>query len=247
MRGIIDKALFWVSVPKCIGCGERLNYGDLSLCADCMRKYIAAKDRNCSRCAKQLCECGCSNAFLESHYVKRVAKVFRYFGHDNARVENRLVYSLKQDNRSDVAELLSYELYDAVSSVIDTPSDCVFTNVPRRKAAIKEYGIDHAAVLAKRLAKRFGAKYERILISKSKTPQKTKQGIVDRYRNVEFDYARLPDLRGKRVILVDDIITTGASVGRAAMLLHGLGAKKIYAAAIAIAYKDEYMPFEIRE
>lgn len=239
MLKLFDKVLFYISVPKCVGCGERLEYGQLALCSKCLLEYQRIKERNCSCCSKNLCECGCANIFMESHYTRSVSKVFRYFSHDNDRVENRLIYSLKEDNRSDVVEFLVSEMSRSISHVVEKPSECVFVNVPRRKSAVKEFGIDHAASLAKSLARKFGASYENILVSRSKQAQKTKHGLIERYQNVNFNYRRKVDLHNRRVIIVDDIITTGASVGQAAMLLHGLGAKKIYAASVAIAYKDE--------
>ena len=46
------------------------------------------------------------------------------------------------------------------------------------------------------------------------------------------------DVDGKDVIIVDDIVTTGSSMGAAATLIRGLGCRKIYAAAVSIAYPD---------
>ena len=80
--------------------------------------------------------------------------------------------------------------------------------------------------------------------SKLKTPQKKVHG-EQRIKNAEFDYLKKhPSVRGKRVILFDDIVTTGASMGASAMLIKGLGAKEIVGACIAIAFRDKYKPFE---
>jgi len=46
-------------------------------------------------------------------------------------------------------------------------------------------------------------------------------------------------LSGKKVMLIDDIVTTGTSMGSAATLLRGLGAKGIIGVCIAIAYRDK--------
>ena len=113
--------------------------------------------------------------------------------------------------------------------------------MPRRRAAIKKYGIDHAKILAKALAKRLGCQYVSCLISKSKLPQKS-TFAKERISNAEFDLKNV-DIKGKRVIIVDDIVTTGASLGSCAALLHAVGAKEIVGCAIAVAYKDKYKPF----
>ena len=75
-------------------------------------------------------------------------------------------------------------------------------------------------------------------------PQKKTHG-EQRLKNAKFDYRRrIPDIKGKNVLLVDDIVTTGASMGNSAMLLHGLGAKRIVGVCLSIAYRDKYTPFK---
>ena len=49
-----------------------------------------------------------------------------------------------------------------------------------------------------------------------------------------------PKLVGKKVIIVDDIVTTGASMAHCATLIRALGTKNIVGAEISIAYKDEF-------
>ena len=59
-------------------------------------------------------------------------------------------------------------------------------------------------------------------------------------KNARFDYLnKRIDLSGKTMVIVDDIVTTGASVSVAATLLKGAGAKRIIAASLAIAYNDD--------
>ncbi len=240
-RSFIQKILFYLSVPKCVCCSERLDIDDGGLCKRCAAEYSEVKMRNCSRCARILSECTCSNKFLEKHHVKRLIKVYRYVQHHENVASNSLIYSLKRDNRGDVLDLLSSELETAVRNSIENPSDFIVTNVPRRRKAIKKYGIDHAKLLAVALARRLGCEYRSLLISKSKRPQKSMHG-EERIGNAEFKIKRV-SLKSKRIILVDDIATTGASLGACAELLHSVGARETVGAVISVAYKDEYTPF----
>ena len=57
-------------------------------------------------------------------------------------------------------------------------------------------------------------------------------------KNADFRIIRDIDLTGRQVIIVDDIITSGASVSVAASLIRSLDAKNITAACLAIAYRD---------
>ena len=61
---------------------------------------------------------------------------------------------------------------------------------------------------------------------------------MERRKNADFVLTKDVDLAGKRVIIVDDIITSGASMANAATLLRSLGCRDITAACLAIAYKD---------
>ena len=71
-------------------------------------------------------------------------------------------------------------------------------------------------------------------------------GSRERIGNAAMQYIGEPDLHGKRILLVDDIVTTGASMASAATLLRANGAKKIVGASFSIAYLDPYVPFEKR-
>ena len=241
-KSVFRKILFYLSVPTCVGCSDRLDIDDGPLCKSCHAEYEELKKRNCSRCAKLLSECTCSNAFLEAHRVKKLVKVFRYLKHRDDTASTGMIFSLKKDNRYDVLDFLSSELCLAIKASIPNPEDYIITNVPRRKNAIKKFGLDHSEKLAKRVAKTLGCKYQRLLKSKSKRPQK----MLDEYervKNAEFDI-KSKSLKGKRFILIDDVVTTGASMGSCAMLLRSVGAKEIVGAALAVAYKDKYVPFE---
>jgi len=243
IKELFNRALFLISVPTCVSCKERLDYEDRCFCPDCYEKYIDHKKLNCSRCARVLEECSCTATYLNNHYVKQLAKVFRYKPSRDDLPSNSIIYSLKQDNRRDVFEFLSEELVSALRRMIDLSGkedDFVITNVPRRRAAIAEYGYDHAEELAKRVGKALGIKYVKVLSSAAKQAQKTTRGL-GRLENLKFTYSSKISLSGKYVILIDDIVTTGASMGECAKMLRDIGAKRIYGGCIAIAFKDMYI------
>ena len=236
-REFFNKLLFYMSQPRCVACKTRLSISDLALCPRCKTIYEEVKSEVCSVCLKPVGECLCVNAYLKAHYIRRLSKVYRY-NYNESLPSNRLIYSLKSENRIDVADFLANELRLSLENAYDNLSDFVFVSVPRRKSAKVRFGYDHAELLAKRLAKILGASYCQRLSSKSKYEQKKTSG-KSRIKNARFIIKNKKcDLTGKRIILVDDIVTTGASMGASAMLLRALGAEKIYGAAISIAYND---------
>ena len=136
--------LFYLSVPKCAACNERLDKNDRALCKKCREEYTEAISRSCSVCAKPLYECTCVIKHLDAHYVHKHVKVFRY--HPDADLPtNKLIYSLKRDNRDDVLDFLADELASSVATAFADASEFVFTSVPRRRAARVKYGRMHSA------------------------------------------------------------------------------------------------------
>ena len=243
LKKIYKWTLFLFGVPTCVGCGERLDNPWSPICPDCKRSYNEVKTANCSQCAKPLHRCSCVGEYLEAHFIKYHFKVFRYQNREENIVANNLLYSMKRDNRADVREFLADELADALRDFLLDRNDVIFTNVPRRREAIVEFGMDHAADLAKLLARHFGCEYRSLLVSKSEQAQKTTHG-KEREKNVIFDIkGRNPiSLKGKTVIIVDDIVTTGASAATAGALIRSLGAKDIVVASLAETYKDKPSP-----
>ncbi len=238
MKSIFKRALFYISVPTCVLCDERLDFEDKGLCKSCRLKYDNHKTRDCARCGKKLHFCTCASDFLVSHSVKRHIKLFRYMKRQEAEAGKHLVYSLKRDNREDVLNFLACELESAIRASFDIsdPAKYYITNVPRRRNAIIKYGFDHTACLAAKLSVRLDIEYKTLLISKSKLAQKETKGS-DRLTNVNFDYKprHNVNLSGKTVFIIDDLVTTGASMCASAMLIKGLGARECVAVSIAVA------------
>ncbi len=234
---IMDRALFALSVPKCTCCKAKLSYGEKGLCPKCSAVFSEFKSRNCSRCAKKLSSCSCSNEYLSGHFVSKVIKCFRYLSRNESAPGNSLIYSLKRDNRRDVLDRCRDEICSAIRNSIKTPESYIYTNVPRRKPAIVEFGIDHSALLARAVAAELGGEYRSLLGSKAKYAQKSLDPIK-RFENARFYITKDIDLSGKKVMIIDDIITTGASVAKSAALIRSLGCREIVAATLAIAYKD---------
>ena len=180
---------------------------------------------------------------MRAHSVKKHLKIFKYLNTEQAEPGNNLIFSLQQDYREDVIDFLAEEIAECIRSNLNLfdKDAYVITNVPRRKGAIIKFGYDHTECLAKSVSKKLEMKFCKLLKSKAKHAQKETRGS-DRMANAEFDYIsdNPMNLKGKSVIIIDDIITTGASMGGCAMLIKGLEARECIAVSVASAYNDEY-------
>lgn len=229
-------------VPKCPSCLSILKTDEWVLCTECKAIYENEKERRCSICNERLFECSCSIPHLDVHKIRSLHKITRY----NPRSENvaspYLIYALKRDHRRDVIGFMADELADALLREYGDLSQFLITNVPRRHSALMEHGYDHAAKLTKAISKRLGCEYKAFLKSNARRAQKS-LSPEERQENASFTLCRMEEsLKGRILLLVDDIVTSGASMGKCADLLRTLHPKRIVGVCFSIAYRDPYTP-----
>jgi len=104
--------------------------------------------------------------------------------------------------------------------------------VPRSKKNYIDIGHDQSYELCKRISKITNIEYSSCLINNGKKEQKTlthKQRLQNAKSTFSFDRNKREDVKGKNVILIDDLVTTGATVTRCAVLL-----KRNYAQSVSV-------------
>ena len=236
----IRRMMHYVYVPRCVHCNEILPKDSETFCPSCLSQYENVKQRNCARCANILSRCTCTNDYLDRHLVHRLLKIVRYVSSIKELPQNRLIFSMKRENREDVARFMSKELSDAIRANIKDHEKYVLAYVPRRRSEKRKYGVDQAKILAEHISKSLHIELVHALRPKSKKAQK-KLSAVERRKNASFSPRKNADLSGKRVLLLDDIVTTGATMGAAAMALRSVGAREIVGVCFAIAYLDPHV------
>lgn len=145
----------------------------------------------------------------------------------------RVLFSYKFEfNRaaSDVlAELLLYR-------TPTLPEGVVISYVPTAYAHIRERGFDHAKLLAKKFAK----KQQTIAVPLLTRLTQTTQRGATRFARIQnmthaFEVRHRAELRGKHIVIIDDVITTGATVRAATKALLAAGASRVTILAVARA------------
>lgn len=118
-------------------------------------------------------------------------------------------------------------------SLPDLPVDVVVVPVPTVASHIRERGYDHMLLISKRFAKKRNLKLERLLCRKTNTKQRqASSGKRNMQAKAAFGVRGVvsPD---KVYLVMDDVITTGATIKYATKALRGAGAKHVWVAAIA--------------
>ena len=111
------------------------------------------------------------------------------------------------------------------------------TYVPLHRKKIIKRGYNQAEVIAKILGEEMGVRKEKLLVKIKENPPQSSMGVDDRKRNVEGVFAlskfkKVPE----SVLIVDDIYTTGNTMGECARLLKESGVRNIYGGVLAIDY-----------
>lgn len=217
----------------CLVCGERLA-GGVQICEGCRGDLAAVGDARCPRCGRpdSPAESPCGSCqrhpprFVTVHapwrYREPVAGWIRAFKYANQLGLERTLADLADERLADW--LATYRI-DALLAV------------PLHRRRLRERGYNQADRLAGLLARRHGLpNLSRGLVRPR--PTAVQSALPDRRRrtNVQNAFqARERAVNGRRIALVDDVVTTGATADAAAAALLEAGAAAVYVVAVARA------------
>lgn len=239
VREIGEELLRWIFPPKCVACGRLLARSETFLCGTCKQDYQSAREQVCPACLKPLSACTCPNRYLERNGVRTVAKLYAYRPQEIDLSTNRLIYRLKQVKSEAVVDFLAGELAARLTPMLQDGKTYVLVGVPRSRAAIRKYGGDHVLLLVRALSRKTGIPYLRAIKRIGHTKEQKKMDHSARILAADRSYAPATkyELHGKQVILVDDIVTSGASLTACARAVRKLGARRVMAAVIGSAFR----------
>lgn len=132
------------------------------------------------------------------------------------------------------ARAANIPLAELISGVVGRlPRTTVIVPVPTVAAHIRERGFDHAALLARRVAVLQGVSYDPLLSRITSTKQRD-AGREQRLEQAKTAFAVYKKVRSDiPYLLIDDVVTTGATMRFAAQVLKDAGASDVWAAAVA--------------
>lgn len=234
MRHEVDHALrrlaAWLLPCCCVLCGARVD-GATDLCAAC-RATLPANARQCPRCALPLrtkesrLECGqCQRARPP---WSAVIAPLRY-----AYPVDSLVLRFKYGGDLAAGAALAQCLVAAVSATIRPD---LVVPVPLARGRLRERGYDQAWEIARLVARQHGLRAApRALRRIRETPAQAGLSAAQRRRNLRGAFVAMPMVAGLHVALVDDVITTGATLRTCTLALLRAGAASVSGWAVARA------------
>lgn len=227
---------------KCIACGELNTRGEGLMCRACEDDLKHSHLLICRECNSYARDCFCAPPIMRESGIELLIKYAFYEPSLPEAALNRIIKRLKR-----VPDRLTFAYFAAILSspiarLAAARSLCtentVVTHIPRSKKMIAIDGYDQARHLALAIAARTGFPHKTLLRRLKHGKQQKYLNIDERIENVKgmFSVKRRRALCGKSVILVDDLVTTGATVSEAARALYEAGAA--FVACVCIAKSD---------
>jgi ComF family protein len=226
LREILNiRQLFKHFLPAqpCFLCGADNHNG--ICCAECAADLPRLTKNHCPICALPTFTGEvCGHCLREPPKFDRTVAVFSY-----GFPLNKLVQGLKFNQR---LELTNY-LADELAKVINERPDAIVA-MPLHPTRLRERGFNQSQLLAQRLAHQLQTPCLNDVCQRTRhtTPQ-TLLPWKERNKNVHNAFACATHLGGKRIAIIDDVMTTGASLNELAKVLKQAGANRVEAWVVA--------------
>lgn len=229
------KISFWsrlldlISPRQCVVCGDRLAVSEETLCSKC---YLHLPRTNFNR---NLYENVMAKLFWGQIAIEKATALFFYEPH--AETAN-LLYELKYKNHPEIGvvmgrmmakELMNSGLFDDIDAIVP---------MPLAKKRERERGYNQSLELAKGVSEVTGLSIANQIVRRTKfMGSQTQRGRWERNENVEnvFELINDNDICGKHLLLIDDVVTTGATIVACAKEMQKASHVKISVLALGFA------------
>ena len=227
-RGAVRQILDFGLPPRCPGCGT-VTEDVHRFCLQCWQQLHFLGEPCCARCGLPFdydpgAEAECAACLAEPPAFDRLRAAVAY-----GEIARKVVLKLKYSGRPGVAETLAHFMRRHVD---DKDGDAILVPVPLHRWRIWKRGYNQAALIASALGRRTGLSTDLTLIERVKaTPTLKGKGRRERalvvrgaFRLGEKAKARV---KGRSVLLIDDVYTTGATANACAKALKRAGAARV--------------------
>ena len=241
----LDWLVDWLYPPRCRGCGGRIYGRDAEyfctgcwseirivshpLCTICGRPFPAASgdDHLCGICLARTPQFARARAWacypreeVSEHPLRRVVQKFKY------------------GRRVSLGKPLGRLMAQGCQEFLSECAVDVIIPVPLHPKRLRWRGFNQSVLLARQLSRVLDVPMDPFVLCRSKeTPPQTQLTEEERRRNVRRAFSLNPhkSVKGRRVLLVDDVYTSGATVNECSRSLKQAGAKEVYVLTLARA------------
>jgi ComF family protein len=215
--------------PKtCCACSQTLIFSENILCTDCL---IQLPQTNIGFSNSQ----SLANRFKGKVEIKAAYSFLKYS--KGGKVQ-KLLHNLKYKNRQDVGIFMGNLYGNKLKSEGNLPEIDILIAIPLHEKKMILRGFNQSDLIAQGLSESLDVPHETNIISRVKaTETQTRKSRIDRFFNVDnvFEVVDKDNILGRKVGLVDDVLTTGATIEVCAIALLEAGAKEVSIFSLAAA------------
>lgn len=233
MRSLWRALLGLLFQERCCGCRQ---WGGAALCPACDAAWPVLSGPVCARCALPLAGEACRACERHAPLYRHAVAAGAYTG-----VVREALHALKYRGQRAAAGPLA----ERVARSPNFPAgDWLVVPVPLTAKRRRERGFNQAALLGRAIARLRRLPYADALARTVETTPQHGLSRDARQRNLAGAFACRKPVSGRRVLLVDDVLTTGATVDAAAEVLLAAGAVEVAIAVVGrtLAPGQEYQP-----
>lgn len=217
----------------CNVCGREIFGG--YFCEDCETALPKIKEARCAHCGRKTAYFTerCDSCSGRETYFEKARSVYEYDGS-----VKKLITDLKYEGKKYIAEIFGTVLSDLYFESGFDCDFCVFVPMSDERATSRGY--NHALLIAKEFSRLSGVPLRRDVIVKSReTVQQMRLSREERQENLKGSFAikNRKEIIGKRVLLIDDVMTTGATAESVCGLLIKNGASSVFVLTAASVQK----------
>ena len=244
LKSLIHSLLNFIFPPFCASCHQKiLQPGSGLICDSCWDSLERWDAQSCQRCGALLPEQSgpalpllCSKCRIPDWACADI----RAIGPFKAPLADA-IHLLKYSDRRSIVNKISLYMGQSLAGAGQYQSADLILAVPLHPARKRERGYNQAQLLAQALGKLLNKPCPENIIARARhTQTQTKLNKQQRLENVKdiFFVKKSELVKGKSVILIDDVLTTGATIGSCAGKLLEAGASKVLALTAAAAPLD---------
>lgn len=219
-RSLLDFAL----PPRCGGCGTIVEEVD-SFCADCWRKLEFLGPGGCSRCGLPLRATDAETCAVCLAKPPRLDRIRAAVAYDD--ISRSIAMRLKYGRKVALARTMSRYMRPLIGEV---PAEALLVPVPLHRSRLWSRGFNQSAIVARELSRRTGVPVALDALRRVRaTPPLKGLNMRQRRRTVAgaFRAGKGAELRGRTVVLIDDVLTTGSTANACARVLKRAGAARV--------------------
>lgn len=232
---IWDRLLDIIYPPKCMYCGELIGIGkDRWLCEDCLDEIKIIEEPRCEKCGRPLDAEGlCADCRENKPYYEKGWAVYEYKG--NVR---NAIRRYKYKNHKEYAIPFGRQTTEMIEGINAPIIDCLVP-VPLYYKKKKRRGYNQSELLAMELSRNLGIEMCCVLDRVRDTKVQSNLKPKERMENVKgaFRLREDIDIQGKKILLVDDIYTTGSTINECSKVLKKNGAVGVWFVCLSVAVR----------